>query len=101
TDQCLPPGTMIATPEGTRPIESIEIGDRVLGACQRAAAVAARVVHVHEGRFEGEIVQVRCGDVAVSATPGHLVPMRLVPQDGSWLAHLMFCARPRVALAPP
>ena len=92
TDQCLPPGTMIATPDGERPIESIEVGDLVLGASQRPAPVHARVTHVHEGRFEGELVEARCGTATVRATPGHLVPMRLVPQDGAWLVYLMFRA---------
>ena len=28
-DQCLPPGTMIATPQGARPIETVEVGDEM------------------------------------------------------------------------
>src|SRR3954447_3403958 len=92
TDQCLPPGTLIATPEGNRPIESIAVADFVMGACQRQAATEARVTHVRQGHFEGEIVEVRCDDLSVRATPGHLVPMRLVPQDGAWLVYLMFRA---------
>ena len=27
SDQCLPPGTMISTPEGDRPIETLTVGD--------------------------------------------------------------------------
>ena len=92
TDQCLPPGTMIATPKGERPIESINVGDLVLAASQRTAPVAALVAHVHEGRFEGELVEVRCGATTTRGTPGHLVPMRLVPQRGAWLVYLMFRA---------
>ena len=92
TDQCLPPATMIATPEGDRPIETIGVGDLVLGASQRRAPCVARVTHVHEGRFGGDVVEARCGENAVRATPGHLVPMRLVPQEGVWLVYLMFRA---------
>ena len=31
SDQCLPPGTLVATPDGAAPIEHIEVGDVVLG----------------------------------------------------------------------
>src|SRR5206468_3975754 len=31
SDQCLPPGTAVSTPAGTKPIEEIEVGDDVLG----------------------------------------------------------------------
>ncbi len=92
TDQCLPPGTMVDTPDGRRPIETIAIGDEVFAASQRPTRLSARVTHVHEGRYDGELVEVRCGDRSVRATPGHLVPMRLVPQTGMWLVYLMFRA---------
>jgi len=92
TDQCLPAGTMVSTPDGDRPIETIAIGERVLGASQHRIPVAAAVAHVHEGRYDGRLVRVETSGRAVTATPGHLVPMKLVPQQSSWLVYLMYRA---------
>jgi DNA helicase-2/ATP-dependent DNA helicase PcrA len=92
TDQCLPVGTMVSTPDGPRPIESIRIGDHVWGAGHRPAILAARVAHVQEGRYDGRVVRVSAGGHSIAATPGHLVPMRLVPQRRAWLVYLMYRA---------
>ena len=92
TDQCLPPGTLVSTPGGPKPIEDVVIGDEVLGATQRPHVHPASVLHVHEGAFDGELVEVRLGGRTVSATPQHLVPMRLVARADSWLVYLMYRA---------
>jgi DNA helicase-2/ATP-dependent DNA helicase PcrA len=92
TDQCLPPGTLVATSCGPRPIEQIEVGDEVLGGSQRRHAARSRVTHVHEGRFAGDLIELRCDAATVRATPGHLVPMRLVAQVDVWLVYLMYRA---------
>ena len=92
TDQCLPTGTMVATPAGGRPIETIEIGDQVIGASQHRAPTVSTVTHVHEGRYDGRLVRVDVGGTTILATPGHLVPMRLVPQHDAWLVYLMYRA---------
>jgi DNA helicase-2/ATP-dependent DNA helicase PcrA len=89
TDQCFPAGTMVSTPDGDRPIETLRVGDRVVGASQRSSARVETVTHVRPGRYDGVIVRLRAGGREVTATPGHLVPMRLVPQDHSWLVYLM------------
>jgi DNA helicase II / ATP-dependent DNA helicase PcrA len=89
TDQCLPPDTLVSTPEGLRPIGEIEVGDLVMGVSQRPNARPATVTHVHEGRYVGHLVRVRAGGAEVVATPNHLVPMRLVAQSGTWLVYLM------------
>jgi DNA helicase-2/ATP-dependent DNA helicase PcrA len=92
TDQCLPPDTLIDTPDGPRPIRSIQVGDVVLGASQQSRQTPGRVVHVHEGRYEGSLVTLHVAGTSVRATPGHMVPMRLVPQPGIWLVYLMYRA---------
>ncbi|MEO1059341.1 MAG: UvrD-helicase domain-containing protein, partial [Actinomycetota bacterium] len=90
TDQCLPPGTMIATPRGQQPIESLEAGDEVLGASGHATAHPAQISYVHEGRYDGAVVTVSTDGGTVTATPEHLIPARLVPQPGRHLVYLMF-----------
>ncbi|MDJ0770062.1 MAG: 3'-5' exonuclease [Ilumatobacter sp.] len=92
TDQCLLPGTLVETPDGLRAIETISVGDMVTGASQRPHVVPAEVTHVHEGRFDGDVVRVTVGDRTVVATPEHFVPMRLVPQPDTWLVYLMYRA---------
>ncbi len=92
TDQCLPPGTMIDGPDGQRPIEEIAIGDVVFGAGGREQVQAGTVVHVHEGTYEGHMVEITAGDSTVTATPHHLVPARLLPRPDQWLVYLMYRA---------
>ena len=74
-DQCLPPGTLIATPSGQVPIEEVRVGDEVLGAGASDAVVAGRVTHVQPGTWIGEIVELGVADQALRGTPDHLVPM--------------------------
>src|SRR5215213_8567676 len=45
TDQCLPAGTLVRTPAGDVPIESIAVGDAVVG-CAGPTSAAAVVTHV-------------------------------------------------------
>jgi DNA helicase II / ATP-dependent DNA helicase PcrA len=92
TDQCFPAGTMVSTPDGERPIESVRVGDEVVGASQRPGRRFETVTHVQPGRYDGMIVVLRAADREVRATPGHLVPMRLVPRDDTWLVSLMYRA---------
>ncbi|NND75346.1 MAG: UvrD-helicase domain-containing protein [Ilumatobacter sp.] len=92
TDQCLPPGTMVATPSGAVPIEQVAIGDEVCGASGHRAAHVGVVSHVHEGRSDGDIVVMHADGRTVRATPGHLVPARLVPRANSYVVYLMYRA---------
>jgi DNA helicase-2/ATP-dependent DNA helicase PcrA len=89
TDQCLPAGTAVATPGGPVPIESIRIGMQVLGAAGTRRQHAGRVVHVHEGRYAGELVRLGVGEHAVTGTPHHLVPARLVARPGTFVVYLV------------
>ncbi len=92
TDQCLPPGTLVATPRGPVPIEQIVAGDEVLGAAGGTEHHPGTVAHVHEGRFDGQLVSVRVGGRTITATPHHLIPARLVPQPDRHLVYLMYRA---------
>ncbi len=49
-DQCLPPGTPIATPDGERPIESIRAGDQVLTAVGKGFVGTSPVTRVFQRR---------------------------------------------------
>jgi DNA helicase-2/ATP-dependent DNA helicase PcrA len=83
---------MVTTPHGPRAIETLAIGDVVVGAGGTSTPIPAPIEHVHEGRYEGHLVRVRAGDSELLATPHHLVPARLVPTSGTYLVYLMWRA---------
>jgi ATP-dependent DNA helicase UvrD/PcrA len=89
TDQCLVPGTMVATPCGEVAIEEVAAGATVLGSVGRASPHTAAVVEVVPGHYQGHIVRLRAGGRDVLATPYHLVPARLVPQAHRHFVYLM------------
>jgi DNA helicase-2/ATP-dependent DNA helicase PcrA len=92
TDQCLPPGTLVDTPDGPRPIETIEPGELVVGAGQRPESRCEVVTHIERGSYSGRLVELTAGGRTVAATPQHLVPMRLVARPDTWLVYLMYRA---------
>jgi DNA helicase-2/ATP-dependent DNA helicase PcrA len=91
-DQCLLPGTLVSTPEGPRTVESLQVGDDVLGTGGRTTPHVGTVTHVHEGRWSGRVYRVHATGRTVCGTPHHLVLARpTVPRD-RWLVYLMFRA---------
>jgi DNA helicase-2/ATP-dependent DNA helicase PcrA len=72
-DQCLPPGTLVATPSGPRPIESLTEGDEVLGTGATGRPVASWVTAARAGRYAGRLYTVRAGSHVLRGTPHHVV----------------------------
>jgi hypothetical protein len=68
-DQCLPPGTPIATPEGDRPIEALSEGDEVVGMGAAGTRMAGRVTAVRPGTYAGRMYTVRAGGHVLRGTP--------------------------------
>src|SRR5438132_361494 len=64
SDQCLPPETQIATPEGPKRIEEVSVGDAVLGTGARGRLLPGRVTHVQRGVYMGPLYTVRTADRA-------------------------------------
>jgi DNA helicase-2/ATP-dependent DNA helicase PcrA len=89
-DQCLPPGTQIATRKGCRPIECVKEGDEVLGSGGASEPSWGRVTAVTRGHFTGPMVEVRAGSRRLRGTPHHLVLARMVPEAGSFYIYLMY-----------
>ena len=83
TDQCLPPGTLVHTPDGPRPIEQIQIGDLVLGTSGGRSVDGGKVTDVRVGGFDGEIVRIVVGGRSVAATSEHVVPVLSVGRPSS------------------
>jgi DNA helicase-2/ATP-dependent DNA helicase PcrA len=88
-DQCLPPGTPVATPDGSRPIESLVEGDTVLGVGAARTPVANRVTAVREGRYQGRLYTVHAGGHIVRGTPHHIVLADTALASGRQVVSLM------------
>jgi DNA helicase II / ATP-dependent DNA helicase PcrA len=72
-DQCLPPGTLIRTPDGPVPIDSLVRGDDVLGTGAKARPVVSRVTAARTGHYTGRLYRVRAGACELRGTPHHIV----------------------------
>jgi superfamily II DNA or RNA helicase len=69
-DECVPAGTKIATPNGDRPIESIQAGDKVLGFDHRSLSmVTATVTRTFRRRTRTSLVEIG----STRLTPAHPV----------------------------
>ena len=90
SDQCLPPGTMIATPSGPRAIETVVEGDVVLGTGGGAELIARPVTHVHRARHAGRRYRVTAGGHTIEGTPFHIVPARLDLDPAQHVVYLMY-----------
>ena len=91
-DQCLPPGTMVRTTEGCKPIETVQEGDTVFGTGGGTSLVPGCVTHVHKSRFEGHLYTIRAGENLLRGTPHHLVLARLEAQPDRYYVYLMYRA---------
>ena len=92
SDQCLPPGTMVATPSGPRPIEDIVEGDQVLGTRGHLATQSGVVTTVKRGRYQGRIYRMIAGGKELRGTPHHIVLARPAREAGGYLVYLMYRA---------
>src|SRR5262245_24695089 len=88
-DQCFPPGTLVATSEGPRPIESIVVGDDVVGVGGVGRRTTGRVTAVHEGRYRGRLYRVHSGGRQSSGTPHHIVLADPSLAQGRHVVYLM------------
>lgn len=91
-DQCLPPGTEVKTCEGSVPIETLKVGDRVLAPSGQHQLYPSTVTHIKKGYFSGSLWCVRAGKHLLKGTPHHIVLTRMVPQAGRYYVYLMYRA---------
>ncbi len=91
-DQCLPPDTLIKTPDGAKRIEDVQAGDIVMGTGGGADTIPAVVSFVHKSRFQGNMISVQAGDTTLRGTPHHIVLTRLAPMEDKFYIYLMYRA---------
>ena len=90
-DQCLPPGTPVATPAGPRPVESLKEGDLVTSATGWGKTEPMAVEKVMVGRFSGRLVKILTEDgTVVRGTPNHLGFAKLRSDPGLHYTYLMW-----------
>ncbi|MBV8984612.1 MAG: UvrD-helicase domain-containing protein, partial [Acidimicrobiia bacterium] len=89
SDQCLPTGTQVSTPDGPKPIEDIEVGDQVLGTGGRGVAVPGTVTKVRRSVYVGPMYSVHVGDRVLRGTPHHIVLADLVLKPDQHVVYLM------------
>ncbi|MDZ7679593.1 MAG: 3'-5' exonuclease [Acidimicrobiales bacterium] len=92
SDQCLLPGTLIATPAGDRPIEELETGDSVLGADGRGVLRPSVVSAAPLRHYQGRVYEVTAGGQTIVGTPHHLVPLDSSLGPGRFVVYLMYRA---------
>ena len=66
TEHCFPAGTLIATPDGERPIEAIQVGDLV-----NTLTGPRRVTRLYRSIYHGELARIAAGNCEVTCTPNH------------------------------
>ncbi len=92
-DQCLPAGTPVRVPGGTRPIEELSVGDEVLSTAGGQELITSTIAEVRETHHRGRVYTVRAGGLELTATEHHMLPARLEPlPDGQHFVYLMYRA---------
>jgi DNA helicase II / ATP-dependent DNA helicase PcrA len=89
-DQCLPPGTLVATPSGPRSIEKLKDGDEIVSGCGWGKSAALRIDKVIKGPFRGKLVNITVeGGRVLRATPNHICFGRLRATPHTHFVYLM------------
>lgn len=70
-DQCQPSGTMVQTPGGAVPIESLKNGDKVISYSQQHSEFTDRIVNVASRPYTGKLVSVTSLGNTSLYTPNH------------------------------
>lgn len=88
-DQCLLPGTLICTPQGWRPIETLQVGDRICGTGGKNQVTGGEITQVKRGESHGRHWRVKTASAELTGTPHHVVLARHQPMQGQWYVSLM------------
>ncbi|MBI5303196.1 MAG: UvrD-helicase domain-containing protein [Chloroflexi bacterium] len=92
-DQCLPSGAQIQTSQGTRPIESLHIGDSLVVGAGRGEIMEMPIERIHSQTYRGRIVRIctQRGHTLL-ATPNHILFARLSAVPNFHYVYLMYRA---------
>jgi len=89
-DQCFPADTMVGTPEGPRPIDTINVGDIVNTLVKPGQIGTSKVIRVFNKFHIGKLLHITLGNGnKLKCTPNHLIPMD-VQIDDPYFIYLMY-----------
>lgn len=89
--QCFPPGSLVQTPDGMRPIESLQPGGTIVASAGQGKTAPAVVDAKREFLFQGELVAIKTArghDITV--TPNHLLFAHWQHIPDSYFVYLMY-----------
>ncbi len=93
-DQCQPLGTMVKTPGGEVPIETLAEGDLVVSWSRSEQSLrrrGRRVLRSKTRPYSGELRDISAGGHTTSSTPDHKFVARFLSRDTNlWVTYLMF-----------
>ncbi len=88
--QCLPPGISIDTPDGPRPIEQTQSGDRVLSGAGFGKITPSRVIRVHRRQGREPLIRITTASGRqLMLTAGHIVFAKLTVDHDLFYVYLM------------
>jgi len=90
-DQCLLPGTLVATPQGNKPIEQMKEGDELITGIGWGRTRPMPIDKVMVNPFKGRVVRVELeGGVVLRATPNHICFSRIEADPNLHHVYLMW-----------
>jgi DNA helicase-2/ATP-dependent DNA helicase PcrA len=90
-DQCLPKGTLIATPKGPKPVETLRDGDLVLSAVGWGRHHPMAIDKAMSRPYKGDLLRIAMEDGSeIRATPNHVVFARLRVDASLHYTYLMW-----------
>ncbi len=89
--QCLPPGTQINTPNGTKSIENIIKGEIITAAAGRGKTHSVPVANIKTSHYRGKLYNIKTeSGKTIKATPNHIFFARLNNTANVYYVYLMF-----------
>lgn len=90
-DQCILQGMQVSTPDGTIPIEDVEVNQTLVCASGQGEAIHGTVDHVSKKHYHGPVIKIttQTGKV-LKATPNHIGFARVNANPGVYYVYLMY-----------
>jgi len=90
-DQCLLPGTLVETEEGSVPIEQVKVGDLATVGCGWGSVGVGKVDHVSVKNYNGPVVTLTTeSGKTITTTPNHIFFSRIVASEKLYYVYLMY-----------
>ncbi|MDR3542468.1 MAG: UvrD-helicase domain-containing protein [Desulfosporosinus sp.] len=90
-DQCILQGMQVSTPNGTMPIEDVEVNQTLVCAAGQGDTIHGTVDHVSKKDYRGPVIKIttQTGKV-IKATPNHIGFARVNANPGVYYVYLMY-----------